>query len=59
MAQNSHRARQANARGASSRAASAQAAVTGFSSLTRERKIYLAVGVLASLVGALLIAFSL
>jgi hypothetical protein len=31
----------------------------GFSSWTRERKIYLAVGVLASLVGALLIAFSL
>ena len=31
----------------------------GFSSWTRERKIYLAVGVLASLVGVLLIAFSL
>jgi hypothetical protein len=30
-----------------------------FSSWTRERKIYLAVGVLASLVGVLLIAFSL
>jgi hypothetical protein len=29
------------------------------SSWTRERKIYLAVGVLASLVGVLLIAFSL
>ena len=59
MAQNSHRARQASSRPASSRAASAQAAATGFSSWTRERKIYLAVGVLASLVGVLLIAFSL
>ena len=54
MAQNNHRARPAN-----SRAASAQAAVSGFSSWTKERKIYLAVGVLASLVGVLLIAFSL
>ena len=58
MAQNSHRARQASSRPASSRAASAQAAATGFNSWTKERKIYLAVGVLASLVGVLLIAFS-
>ena len=55
MAQNSHRARQASSRAV----ASAQAAATGFSSWTKERKIYLAVGVLASLVGVLLIAFSL
>jgi len=54
MAQNSHRARTG-----STRTASAQAAAAGFSSWTRERKIYLAVGVLASLVGVLLIAFSL
>ena len=60
MAQNSHRARQASSRPASSRAvASAQAAATGFNSWTKERKIYLAVGVLASLVGVLLIAFAL
>lgn len=37
----------------------AQNSNRGFSSWTRERKIYLAVGVLASLVGVLLIAFSL
>ncbi|MEN8583882.1 hypothetical protein ABFP37_14360 [Burkholderia sp. RS01] len=54
MAQNNHRAGPA-----STRPASAQALTAGFSSWTRERKIYLAVGVLASLVGVLLIAFSL
>lgn len=54
MAQNSHRTRAASARPAST-----QAVAAGFSSWTRERKIYLAVGVLASLVGVLLIAFSL
>jgi hypothetical protein len=59
MAQNSHRAGPASTRPARTRAASAQAVAAGFSSWTRERKIYLAVGVLASLVGVLLIAFSL
>ena len=39
--------------------AQAPSAAPGFSSWTKERKIYLAVGVLASLVGVLLIAFSL
>jgi len=33
-------------------------AKTGFSSWTRERKIYLAVGILASLAGLLIIALS-
>ena len=59
MAQNSHHARAASARPASARPANTQAVAAGFSSWTRERKIYLAVGVLASLVGVLLIAFSL
>ena len=43
----------------STRRATAQAVPAGIGSWTRERKIYLAVGVLASLAGVLLIAFSL
>ncbi|MDQ0680095.1 type II secretory pathway component PulM [Arthrobacter pascens] len=39
--------------------AHANKAATGISSWTRERKIYLAVGVIACLAGVLLIAFSL
>jgi hypothetical protein len=41
------------------RSAAVVAAPTGFASWTKERKIYLAVGVLACLIGVLLIAFSL
>jgi hypothetical protein len=36
----------------------AQTTATGLRSWTRERKIYLAVGILASLAGVLIIAFS-
>lgn len=39
-------------------AATGASTSTGFRSWTKERKIYLAVGVLACLVGVLIIAFS-
>ncbi|WP_314196400.1 hypothetical protein [uncultured Arthrobacter sp.] len=41
------------------RRTTAQAVPAGISSWTRERKIYLAIGVLASLAGVLLIVLSL
>lgn len=43
----------------STRRATAQAVPAGISQWSKERKIYLAIGVLASLAGVLLIAFSL
>jgi hypothetical protein len=63
MAQNSRSARTSHStqRGQFARrsAAAVVAAPTGFASWTKERKIYLAVGVLACLIGVALIAFSL